>query len=226
MYIPNKLFYAVIALFFVTPTYSQVQDPDPLRFQAQINEFDSLDNCHKPEDNISLFVGSSSFRMWTDAEDVFSKYNALNRGFGGSHFSDVLYFFDDVIAAYSPKTILLYEGDNDIAHGKSPGRVLNDFIELVQRIESETDAENIALVSIKPSPARWNISEKMIEANKLMKDYCESKSNLTFIDIWPLMLNARGRTDNHLYIGDGVHMNQCGYKLWEKEIMKYLEEHQ
>lgn len=202
---------------------AQVNDPDPMRFKSQINAFDSLDNCYLPKGNIVLFVGSSSFRMWNEAANVFSKYHAVNRGFGGSHFSDVHYFFDELIVRYSPKTILLYEGDNDIAHGKSPERVRDDFKKLVDRIKSETTVENIALVSIKPSPARWNISNKMIDANNLMKEYCANQPDVSFIDIWPLMLNADNKPDKQLYIGDGVHMNQCGYKLWEKKMLEYLE---
>lgn len=202
---------------------AQVNDPDPTRFSSQINAFDSLDNCYLPQGDIVLFVGSSSFRMWKDAADVFSKYNAVNRGFGGSHFNDVHHYFDALIKKYSPKTLLLYEGDNDVAHGKSPDRVLHDFKKLVEKMKSETTVENIALVSIKPSPARWNISNKMIDANNRMKEYCESQSGVSFIDIWPLMLDARGKPDNQLYIGDGIHMNHCGYKLWEKKFLEYLE---
>lgn len=211
------------AVFFFISLSAQVEDPDPLRFQSQIAAFDSLDKCHQPHGNVVLFVGSSSIRMWREAEQVFSKYNVLNRGFGGSHFSDVHHYFSELIVRYSPNTIVLYEGDNDIAHGKNPDRVMNGFVTLVNRIESELGDVNIGFISIKPSPKRWDIADKMIEANKLIRDYCSQYDNLTYIDIWPLMLNAQGRPDNYLYIGDGVHMNQCGYKLWEKEMMPYLE---
>ena len=60
-----------------------------------------------------LFIGSSSIRKWKTAEYFNYKSSIINRGFGGSHISDINYYFNTIILAYKPKIIVLYAGDND-----------------------------------------------------------------------------------------------------------------
>ena len=77
-------------------------------------------------DNEILFIGSSSIRLW-ELDQYFPDYNGLNRGFGGAHISDMLYFIDIIVNPYSIKAVVFYCGDNDIASGKTPERVFNDL---------------------------------------------------------------------------------------------------
>ena len=103
-------------------------DPDPLRFREEIDRFKEADQIHPVEQGIYLFLGSSSIRMWKSLEDDFSGFPVINRGFGGSHTSDVLYFFEDLVTVYQPAKIIFYEGDNDLASGKLPQKVFEDFM--------------------------------------------------------------------------------------------------
>jgi lysophospholipase L1-like esterase len=77
----------------------------------------------------------------------------VQRGFGGSQLSDVVYYSPRIVLLYRPRLIVLYAGDNDIAAGKSPATVVRDyraFVALVRRALPET---RIAFISIKPSPS-------------------------------------------------------------------------
>jgi hypothetical protein len=47
---------------------------------------------------------------------------------------DVLYAVDLIVTPNRPRAIVLYEGDNDLARGKSPRQVVEEYGKLVRRI--------------------------------------------------------------------------------------------
>jgi lysophospholipase L1-like esterase len=104
------------------------------KWAGEIAAFARQDRLSPAPPKPILFTGSSSVRLWTNLSRIFPGRPILNRGFGGSHFSDLLEHFNTLVAPYDPSVILVYEGDNDIASGKSPERVLADFNELRRRI--------------------------------------------------------------------------------------------
>lgn len=126
---------------------------EPAGFEPEIRQFELRDATNPPPANPILFVGSSSFRMWTHLTDEFPGLPILNRGFGGAHLSDVNHYFDRVVRPYHPRLIVIYGGDNDIASGKSPERVLADFQEFIRRVRATSTNIEVAMISIKPSPA-------------------------------------------------------------------------
>jgi hypothetical protein len=126
---------AVLAIGSVVVAKNPTPDPDPQRFAKGIAAFERWDRKNAwPADPI-LFVGSSSIRMWPTRES-FPRLPVLNRGFGGAHISDVNHYFDRVVAPYSPRAIVFYCGDNDIAAGKTPERVLADFRRFVDLVRA------------------------------------------------------------------------------------------
>ena len=82
-------------------------------FAEEIAAFKKQDKINMPPKNAILFVGSSSFRMWTDVQDAFPGYTIINRGFGGSALPDLIRYTNDIIVPYKPKQIVIYCGDND-----------------------------------------------------------------------------------------------------------------
>jgi len=213
---------ALLSFGFVFHLKAQ-QDPDPLRFSQQIQQFDSLDAVHPPDKKGTVFVGSSSIRMWREAEKKYKKYDVINRGFGGSQASDANYYFDQLVKKYEPTKIVYYEGDNDVAAGKSSEVILEDFQEFVGMVESNFPETQVAFISIKPSPSRWHLIDKIQKSNALIKAYCDQKENLTYIDVFTPMLGENGRPLPELYLKDSLHMTEKGYKIWSKEVTPFLK---
>ena len=104
----------------------QPQMPDPARFETEIAAFETYDHKNAPPTNPILFVGSSTVRLWQTA-DAFPDLPVINRGFGGSTIADVNHFADRIVFKYKPRMIVFYSGDNDLAAGRSPDRVFDDF---------------------------------------------------------------------------------------------------
>lgn len=192
------------------------------RFETSIQQFEQQDQNTPVNPGGILFVGSSSIRGWQSLEQYFGDYDALNRGFGGSELSDVLYYFDRVVVPYHPRQIFLYEGDNDVVAGKSPEMITTDFRTFVAMVRQKLPGTPVVFISIKPSAARKRFIKKMADTNRLIKAYCDSRDDLTFVDIFYPMLDQHDYPRPELFKADSLHMVQKGYDLWESIIEPYL----
>src|SRR6187549_857164 len=92
------------------------QDNNPPFFN-EIRAFKRNDSLHPPVKEPILFVGSSSFALWKNMNDMFRDYPVLNRGFGGSTLLDVQRYVNDIVIPYHPKQVIIYAGENDVAGG-------------------------------------------------------------------------------------------------------------
>jgi hypothetical protein len=90
----------------------------------------------------------------------------INRGFGGSHISDVNHFIEETVIQYSPDVVLHYAGDNDTAAGKSSEQIFEDYQEFVKSILTAKPGTEILFISIKPSLSRWAVWPQMVETNE------------------------------------------------------------
>jgi lysophospholipase L1-like esterase len=198
-------------------------DPDPERFRGTIDRFMWSDQKNSLPDDAVLFVGSSSIVLWETAT-YFPEYPVINRGFGGSHISDVYYFTDLVVLKYKPKVIVFYAGDNDVAAGKSDDRVFNDYKEFVKYIRDNLPKTQLIYLPIKPSLARWSVWNIMDSANKKIRDYSNKSDFLHYADLASPMFNSEGIPDSTLFVDDGLHLNAKGYELWSRLLLPELEQ--
>jgi lysophospholipase L1-like esterase len=212
-----------LSISIVSAQPVETPDPDPHRFDDEINKFLQWDKKNTyPEDAI-LFVGSSSIRLWMTGES-FPEFRIINRGFGGAHISDVNYFINATVLKYSPRIIVFYAGDNDIADNKLPGQVLEDYKLFVQKVLAERSDTKILYLPIKPSIARWQFWPQMKQANVLIKQYCELNENLMYVDTASPMLESGSPPSRDLFVEDGLHLNSKGYKLWNEILVGIIKE--
>jgi lysophospholipase L1-like esterase len=191
-------------------------------FEAEISAFEQADLASPPPANPVLFVGSSSIRVWPDLAGDFPDYPVMNRGFGGSQMSDVLYYFDRVVAVYDPALILVYEGDNDLASGKTVDQVYADYIEFLALVEEQLPDADVAFISTKPSPSRSQYLEVTQQLNARLEELASNNSHLWYIDVFTLMLYDNGQPRPELFGSDMLHMNAAGYELWKSIIEPVL----
>jgi len=200
-----------------------VEDPDPLRFNEEISAFLKWDQKNSFPPDAILFVGSSSIRFW-HTHDAFPDYPLINRGFGGAHISDVLYYYDQLVKKYHPRIIIFYAGDNDVAAGKTAEQVANDLIKFYTLLQKDLPATRVVFLTIKPSLSRWTFWNEMQKTNELIKKYAEDNVNLTVVDVATALLGKDGTPDPDLFLSDALHLNQAGYERWEKIVAPILNE--
>lgn len=192
-------------------------------WQKEIDAFAEIDRRQTPPAGAALFVGSSSIRKWDELRGDFPASSVVNRGFGGSHLEDVIFFFDRVVAPFRARKIFLYAGENDITAGKSPARVAADFQTFVRLVRDRSPRAVIYFISLKPSPARWHLRDEMQETNRLVATACEKNKNCVFVDVWTAMLDQAGRPRADIFIEDRLHMNRKGYEIWRDRLRKHLQ---
>ena len=219
-YEKHKFFLPFIVLIFALTQSGQSEEN---RWEAAINTFETNDADNPPKNDAVLFVGSSSIRMWKTSASDFPSTDVINRGFGGSEISDLVTFANRIVIPYQPRLILVYSGDNDIAGGKSPQRILEDFCTFVETVHDTLPDTPIAFISIKPSLARWNKVKEMKKANELLRDYIDKNPKLEYIDIFTPMICDDGEPRSELFLDDGLHLNARGYKLWVEKVEPFVK---
>lgn len=220
----NKLNVAVwVAVFLVSSlvTPATAKDPDPERFAETIKRFGARDRKNTPPRDPILFVGSSSIVLWQSAS-AFPGYPIVNRGFGGSHTSDVLHYFDQVVAPYKPSLIVFYCGDNDIAAGKTPEQVLADFDKFRELVDKHCGPTPVIYLPIKPSTSRWDKWPQMSEVNAVIKKQASEDDLLVYANTAEVLLGPDGTPDPALLRDDGLHLNQAGYDKWNAVLKPLL----
>ena len=200
----------------------EVADPDPNRFAKDIKTFAAWDSKNAVPADPILFVGSSSIRMWK-TRDSFPDLPVINRGFGGSHISDVIHFSERIVLPYAPKLIVFYAGDNDVAGRKSASRVLCDYRRFVELVHTRLPDTAIVFVPIKPSGRRWSLWPEMKKANDLIEAFSGKDSRLFFADLATPLLDAEGKPDDGFFLGDRLHLNDRGYKAWNKALRPVID---
>jgi lysophospholipase L1-like esterase len=160
--------------------------------------------------------------MWKDVQTYFPEYNVINKGFGGSLFSDLIYFYDQIIKPQNPEILFIYEGDNDIASNKKPRQILKEAKIITSKIQKDLPQTKIVYISPKPSLARVQLKKEYLKLNKKLNKFCKKTHNVEFADVWYPMLDKSGNVFEDIFLEDGLHMNKKGYDIWGKVIAEHL----
>jgi len=195
----------------------------PAPFENEIKAFEQADAQTPPPKDAVLFLGSSSIRLWKTLAQDLPGITVINRGFGGSQISDSLRYFDRIVLPYRPRLIVFYAGDNDIAAGKSPQRVLADFKEFTRQVHDALPATRILFVSLRPTVARWHLQGRQWLTNRIVKDFADADPTADYVDVVPALLGPDGTPRADFLVADRLHLNAEGYRAWTAVIRPTVE---
>lgn len=211
-----------VASFFAFLPSASAREPNHWdRFATEIEAFHRADALAMPPRCRTLFVGSSSIRLWNDIDQAF-QFPIVRRGVGGSTIGEINHYFADIVAPYKPSRIVFYAGENDLNEGMKPTSVLNDlrrFMELKRRNLGTTP---VYFLSAKPSPARAGDLEKQRLFNAAAQRLAVQMADLDFVDVVTPMMGAAG-INRELFGPDQLHMNAKGYAIWVEQIETALK---
>jgi lysophospholipase L1-like esterase len=188
------------------------------RFESEIVQFEASDRRTPPAPGGIVFVGSSSIRRWASLASDFPGLPVMNRGFGGSTLQEVNHYVPRIVLPYRPRMVVLYAGDNEIAAGRSPQRVADDYRVFVGLVRAALPSARIVFVSVKPSPSRWALIAQVRETNRLVRAITATDPLQTFVDVFTPMLGPDGHPRPELFIEDNLHMTPPGYALWRSRL--------
>ncbi|MEK7952839.1 GDSL-type esterase/lipase family protein [Luteolibacter soli] len=216
----KRLLFLLLSLFLPVLAFAG-PDPDPARFDKEIVAFDAADAKTPPEKGGIVFTGSSSIRL-LDLKKVFPGLKALNRGFGGSHISDVNHYLDRCLLRYEPSLVIFYCGGNDLWDKKSPEQVEEDFAEFQRRLFEKCPQAKLIVMAVRPSPQRVSIRDKEADLNARFKKAAETDKRITYVaGSCDRFVDKNGTAIPELFVGDGLHMSDAGYAIW-KELLTPL----
>jgi GDSL-like Lipase/Acylhydrolase family len=194
------------------------RDPELERsLGAEIDAYVAADKVSPPAPCEVLFVGSSSIVKWkpTLVADM-APLPVINRGFGSSHMEYVNRWFEQIVAPYHPRAIVLYDGENDLNAGKPAAQVVADFDSFMQLKTAKLKDTPVYFISVKPSKDRIDQLPQQSVVNAAVRERVAKRSDLHYIDVVPAMLE-NGRPKD-IYEADGLHMTREGYLLWIKIV--------
>lgn len=191
-------------------------------FEEEIESLEHKINENPLKEDLVVFYGSSSVRLWENLETDLAPLNILNLGFGGSSFSWCIYYFDRLFSKIKPKHIVIYVGDNDLANGTPPEKVLKKFRVLVKLIRLNFPTVPLDFITIKPSPIRTYLLPEIRLTNNLIRKELMNLNRASLINIFDSMLNEKSVARPELYSEDQLHMNEKGYKIWKGVVRKHF----
>src|SRR5262249_46198905 len=209
------------AVLVALPCATRADDKAFEKWEKDIAAFEKQDKEKPPPQNGVVFVGSSSIRRW-DLGKSFEAKDYINRGFGGSQLADSVHFADRLVLKHKPRVVVLYAGDNDLAAGKKPEQVADDFKEFVRAVHKELPRTKVIYISIKPSIARWKLIDTIRKTNGLIEAQCKGDERLVYLDVVKPMLGGDGMPRAELFVKDGLHLSDEGYKLWASLLQPHL----
>ena len=191
-------------------------------WEKEIAAFEASNLTNPPPKHGLLFTGSSTIRKWTTLAQDFPNQPVINRGVGGSEVVDITHFVDRIVFPYEPKMIFFRCGGNDIANGKSPEEVFEDYKRFVSTVRMKLPEVEIVFISWSGTPLRWAQRDKEQTYNKLVKKLSERNMHLKYCETWDMVLGKDGQPRPELFQSDRLHFNAEGNKLLAERVRPFL----
>lgn len=172
-----------------------------------------------PKPGAIVFLGNS-ITAQNEWAEMLDNPNILNRGIPGDHCDGIRARLDEVLKN-RPSKIFLMAGVNDLAF-YPPSQVLPKYERLVGAILEKAPYTELYLQSVLPvnnivSPTPVE-NDDIRTLNDGIRQLAEAKG-LTFIDLYPLLLDANGNLDA-AFTDDGIHLKGAAYLKWKDAIEK------
>lgn len=179
---------------------------------------------------VAVFMGDSITDGWSNnaSKEFFAENNYVGRGISGQVTAQMLARFRADVIDLKPKVVLIMAGTNDIARNQGPVELKNIAGNVISMAElARANRITPIICSITPaSQYGWrkeieNVGDKIMEVNKMLKDYADSHRMMYLDYHTPLANEEKGLSKEHS--GDGVHPNKACYIIMEKLAKEAIE---
>ena len=176
-------------------------------------------------ENEIIFLGNSitDGGEWVE---LFGNQNIKNRGISGDITDGVLFRLNEVVESH-PLKIFIMIGINDLAIGRSPDQIIENYEKILDRINTFSPETAVYIQSILPVNDDFGIfrnhTDKLKdigEINQRLKLLANAK-NCRFIDLDPFFKDAEGKLKTD-YTNDGLHLTGPGYIAWKQALGLYV----
>lgn len=215
----------LVVLFIVSCSPLKKYKSSVQGWEADIRKFEQLDSIQQYPDDAVLFMGSSSIRLWNTLEEDMKPYSVIQRGFGGSKFSDVAWYTPRIVYPHKCSAIVIFVANDIIGsdEDKTPAEVASLFSYTVKTIRKKLPEVPIFYIQVTPTERRWDVWNKIQEGNTRIKNLAPKLHKVYYIETAGYFLNQEGKPRQELFIKDKLHLNEEGYKVWTGIIKRNLD---
>lgn len=140
-----------------------------------------------------------------------------NRGISGDTTSGVLDRLNFISSNIHQVFVMI--GVNDFMRGKEVDEVYNNYLKIINLFKHKNIKVNIQSTLYIGESRKGNFNPKIEELNIKLEKYAK-ENKITFINLNPIF--APDKILKKEFTFDDLHLNGLAYKLWAKEIKKYL----
>jgi lysophospholipase L1-like esterase len=157
-------------------------------YEAEVQGLDRGRRDRFNANRAPAFYGSSSIRLWDTLAEGFDR-RVLNLGFGGATLEACDHFFARLVPPVSPRSLLLYAGDNDFGDRRAVEEVLGWFRSLADKVAG--------------LPRQYPVRLRVRQAQPGTLSYLSTAS-----------VDSTSASGGRYFLEDGLHLNRDGYRLW------------
>lgn len=192
-------------------------------YYSRIELFDSEKPIRKKD---IVFLGNSLTEggKWSE---LLHRKNLRNRGIMGDVAMGVYDRLHQILPG-RPKKIFFLIGANDVSHDLTVDSIVTAITQVVDRIQQESPKTKLYLQSLLPINESFGRYKRMtgktdtIPAINKQLEVMAKERNVPFINLYPLFTVSGTNVLREELTGDGLHLNDEGYKIWAEALKPYL----
>ena len=194
-------------------------------FEKEIAVLQRRSAKKKQQQNLIVFYGSSTIRLWDQLQKDFPAHHTLNLGFGGAFIHSLSSHFKTLFQGLQPKAIVLYLGGNDLSLGLSAREVIDQIRTFIEFVHQKFPSVIIFNISIKPSFERQELLEVIQHINQALLEMSTRLPYLYQIKLYESLIDQNQQIRSDVLLQDGLHLNKLGYEILKSQVNKALEKH-
>lgn len=174
-----------------------------------------------------VMLGNSLTEGGGDWSARLGKKNVRNRGIIGDEVMGIYDRLHQILPGHPSKLFLLI-GVNDLSHDLTADSIVSMIRMTVERIRKESPETKLYLQSLLPINESFGRYKKLAgktdtipEINARLEALAKEKE-IAYINLFPLFAEKGTNVLRSELTGDGLHLNEDGYKIWAKALKKKL----
>ena len=177
------------------------------------------------QQNLVVFYGSSTIRLWDQLQKDFPDHHTLNLGFGGAFIHSLSSNFENLFQGLHPKAIVLYLGGNDLSFSLSSKEIIDQIGLFVEMVHQKFPSTKIFNISIKPYFERQELLDVIQQINQGTFALSMQFTYLHQIHLYEALIDENHQIRSDLFLQDGLHLNKIGYGVLKSQVDRALRKH-